>query len=326
MRNQLEMPLETGIKKKKNGFRKEFKKNSVLFLMLLPGLIVLFFNSYLPMGGLIMAFQRINFARFAFFGDWVGLDNLKVFFESPFAFTITFNTLFYNFMFIIFGTLAGLFFAIALNEITRKYAAKFYQTVMFLPYFMSWIVISYIVAAMMNTDYGFINSSILKLFHLEAINWYATPQFWPIIIIMLDIWKGAGYGSVMYLASITNLDNTYYEAAVIDGATKWQQIWKITLPLLKPMIVILSLLSVGRIFNTDIGLFYAVPMLQTNGALTTVASTIDTYIYVNLNSIGNVSAINIGAAASFLQSILGFVLVVTTNFIVKKIDSDDALF
>ena len=311
--------------KKKHGAHSEFRKNRMLFLMMVPGLVVLLINSYLPMAGIVMAFQKINYRRFAFFGDWVGLKNLEVFFKSPFAATITKNTLFYNFLFIIFGTIVALFFAIALNELTGRRKSKFYQTVMFLPYYMSWVVITYIVAAFLSNDYGFFNKVLLPLFGAQSINWYAEPKYWPAILVILNVWKGAGYGSVMYLAAITNIDQTYYEAARIDGATKMQQIFKITLPLLKPMIIILTLLSVGKIFNTDIGLFYSVPMIATNGGLTTTTSTIDTYVYINLID-SSASAINVAAAAAFLQSFLGFALVMITNAITKKISAENALF
>ena len=310
----------------KKMFRRELRKNGTLFLMLLPGLIVLFFNCYLPMGGIVMAFERINFRRFAYFGDWVGMQNLEVFFKSTYSFIIARNTLAYNFAFIIFGTVIALFFAISLNELNGKFARKFYQTVMFLPYFMSWVVITYIVVGFLNTNYGLINTCRLSLFNIDPINFYATPKYWPYIIIALNVWKGAGYGSVMYLAGITNIDQSYYEAARIDGASKWQQIWRITLPLLKPMIIILTLLSIGKIFNTDIGLFYSVPQLGSNGGLVKAVCTIDTFVYTNLMSGNSVSAINLASAAAFLQSILGFALVMITNLIVRKINEDYALF
>jgi putative aldouronate transport system permease protein len=319
------LPAANPKRKKKSGVRSEMRKNRMLFLMMVPGLLVLLINSYLPMGGLVMAFQKINYRRFAFFGDWVGLQNLDVFFKSPFAAIITENTLKYNFLFIIFGTVVALFFAIALNELTGRRKSKFYQTVMFLPYYMSWVVITYIVAAFLSNDYGFLNKVLLPFFGAQPVNWYASPQYWPTILVLLNVWKGAGYGSVMYLAAITNIDQTYYEAARIDGATKMQQIFKITLPMLKPMIIILTLLSVGKIFNTDIGLFYSVPMIVTNGGLTTTTSTIDTYVYMNLID-SSASAINIAAAAAFLQSFLGFALVVITNAITKKISAENALF
>lgn len=317
--------LEKPRSAKKSGVQSEIRKNRMLFLMMVPGLVVLLINSYLPVAGLVMAFQKINFRRFAFLGDWVGLKNMEVFFKSPFAAIITKNTLFYNFMFIIFGTIVALFFAIALNELTGRFKSKFYQTVMFLPYFMSWVVITYIVAAFLSSDYGFMNSTILPFFGKKPVNWYATPKYWPFIIILLNVWKGAGYGSVMYLAAITNIDQTYYEAARIDGATKMQQIFKITLPLLKPMIIILTLLSIGKVFNTDIGLFYSVPMIATNGGLMTTTSTIDTYVYINLVDT-SATSVNIATAAAFLQSFLGFALVLITNAITKKISEDNALF
>lgn len=310
-------------KKLKN--RSEFRKNFMLFVMMAPGILVLLFNNYLPMAGIVMAFQKINYSKFAFFGDWVGLKNLEVFFKSPAALNITKNTLYYNFMFIIFDTLIALVFAIALNELHSHFLGKLYQTIMFLPYFMSWVVITYIVVAFLNSQYGFFNTTLLPLLGLKPVNWYATPKYWHTIIILLHVWKGAGYGSVMYLATITNLDQTYYEAALIDGANKRQQIFRITLPLLKPMIIVLTLLAIGRVFNTDIGLFYSVPMLVNNGGLMDAVRTIDTYVYINLTD-ASASAVNIAAAASFLQSILGFGLVLATNAITRKVNAENALF
>lgn len=310
---------------KKRKVKSEVRKNRMLFLMMVPGLLVLFFNSYLPMAGLVMAFQKINYRRFAFFGDWVGLKNLEVFFKSPFASILTRNTLLYNFMFIILGTVVALFFSIALNELTGRMKSKVYQTIMFLPYFMSWVVITYIVEAFLSANYGYMNSTILPIFGHQPVNWYATPKYWPVILVLLNVWKSAGYNSVMYLAAITNLDQTYYEAARIDGATRMQQVFKITLPLLKPMIITLTLLSIGRVFNTDIGLFYSVPMIATNGGLMTTTSTIDTYVYINLTN-ASAASVNIAAAAAFLQSVLGFVLVLVTNAVTRKISAENALF
>ena len=306
--------------------RSELQKNAVLFIMLLPGLVILFFNNYLPMAGIVMAFQKIDFKKFAFFGDWVGLSNLKAFFTSTYSIATLRNTLLYNLAFIILGLILALFFAIALNELRGRNGRKVYQTIMFLPYFMSWVVISGVVVGFLNHTNGLMNTFILPALGMEPIKWYSSPEYWPYIIVGLNLWKNAGYSSVMYLAGINNIDINIYEAAQIDGASKWQQIWSITLPLLKPLIVILTLLNIGKIFSTDIGLFYTVPQLGTNGMLTRAVSTIDTYVYTNLISGNSVSAINLTSAAAFLHSIVGFVLVMLTNLIVRKIDKDYALF
>lgn len=319
-----------GMKQKhpgKRAFRKELKKNAFLFLMVIPGILVLLVNNYLPMGGVVMAFQKINYKNFAFFGEWVGMKNLSVFLTSPKAALIAKNTLLYNFAFLITGTAGALFFAIGFNELRGKIKSKIYQTVMFLPYFMSWVVITYVVIALLNTRQGLVNNTLQSLFGSSPVNWYMTPAAWPVILVLLNIWKYAGYNSVIYLANLSGFDPAYYEAAAIDGATKWQLIWKITLPLLRPMIIIMTLLQIGRIFSTDIGLFYSVPMIATNGSLSGVTSTIDTYVYTTLMSAGTSGgAVNVAAAAAFLQSVLGFSLVMITNLIVRKLDPDQAMF
>lgn len=222
----------------------EWKKNRFLFLMLVPGLIVLFFNNYLPMAGIVMAFEKINFKKFAFFGEWVGLSNLKAFFKSTYAPVILKNTLLYNLAFIVLGLVIALFFAISLNELRSQYGRKVYQTIMFLPYFMSWAVMTGIVTAFLNHTNGLMNSAVLPAFGKNPIKWYSSPKYWPFILTFINIWKGAGYGSVMYLASINNIDTSIFDAAAIDGAGKWTQIKSITLPLLRPMVIILTLMNI----------------------------------------------------------------------------------
>jgi putative aldouronate transport system permease protein len=302
---------------------REFKKNRTLIAMMIPGIIVLFFNSYLPMTGIVMAFQKINYSRLAFLGDWVGFKNFEFFLKTTDAWLITRNTLFYNITFIILGLVTSVFFAIALSELVNRTASNFYQTVMFLPYFMSYIVISYIVFALLGYEKGFVNNSILKILGHAPVNWYMEPKAWPSILTIVDTWKGAGYSSVVYLAAILNVDPSYYEAARIDGASKWQQIKCITLPMIKPMMIILTLLAVGKIFNSDFGLFYNVPM--NNGGLYNVTSTIDTYVYRTMTT-GAGSNFNMSAAAGLYQSVVGFIFVLITNKIVKTIEKDYALF
>lgn len=306
--------------------RSEFQRNSVLFAMLVPGTIILILNNYLPMFGIVMAFQKIDFKKFAFFGKFVGLNNLKSFFSSTYAPVIARNTILYNLAFIVLGLIFGVSFAIMLNELHGNRSRKVYQTIMFLPYFISWVAISGIVVAFLNPTYGVMNTTVLSSLGKEPIKWYSKSQYWPGLLIFINIWKGVGYGSVMYLSGINGIDQEIYEAAAIDGAGKWKQISKITLPLLKPLMIILTLLNIGKIFNTDIGLFYTVPQLGSNGSLMKAVATIDTYVYTNITSGSSVSSINFAAAAAFLQSILGFVLVMLTNWIVRKIDKDYALF
>lgn len=304
------------------GFSAELIKNKVLFFMLIPGTIFLLINNYAPMFGLVIAFQEVDYRKGVFRGDWVGFDNFKFFLDTAYAFIITRNTLLYNLAFIFLGLIVAVFFAIALNELKSKSLGKFYQSTMFLPYFMSWIVVSYIAFAFLGNEYGFINSTILKFFGIDPITWYAEPKYWPFIIVFLHIWKTAGYSSIVYLAAIANFDTEYYEAASIDGASRWHQITKITIPLLQPIIIIMTLLAIGRIFNSDFGLFYTVT--RDSGVLYPITNTIDTYIYRAMsNGVGDIS---MAAAAGAYQSIVGFVCVMLSNLVVKKIDPDRALF
>ncbi len=317
------MVANTGTQLRRRGER---TKTLALTAMLIPGLIVLFFNSYLPMAGIVMAFQKIDYSKFAFAGKWVGLRNLKLFFGSTYTPVIIRNTLLYNFAFIVLGKFFSMAFAIALNELRGLNAKKVYQGVMFLPYFISWVAVSYIALAFLHTDYGLVNRTILPMLGMEGKNWYQTPAAWPGLLIFFNLWKGTGYGTVMFLASIAGIDPSLYEAARIDGANRWQQIIHITLPMLYPMLIITTLLSIGSIFNTDIGLFYSVPMRSINGLLADVTTTLDTYVYVTFSSGGSASTVNLSSAAAFIQSIIGFVLVLLSNMVVKKINPDYVLF
>ena len=318
-----ELVANTGTQLRRRGER---TKTLALTAMLIPGLIILFFNSYLPMAGIVMAFQKIEYSKFAFAGKWVGLRNLKLFFGSTYTPVIIRNTLLYNFAFIVLGKFFSMAFAIALNELRGLNAKKVYQGVMFLPYFISWVAVSYIALAFLHTDYGLVNRTILPMLGMEGKNWYQTPAAWPGLLIFFNLWKGTGYGTVMFLASIAGIDPSLYEAARIDGANRWQQIIHITLPMLYPMLIITTLLSIGSIFNTDIGLFYSVPMRSINGLLADVTTTLDTYVYVTFSSGGSASTVNLSSAAAFIQSIIGFVLVLLSNMVVKKINPDYVLF
>ena len=318
-----ELVANTGTQLRRRGER---TKTLALTAMLIPGLIVLFFNSYLPMAGIVMAFQKIDYSKFAFAGKWVGLRNLKLFFGSTYTPVIIRNTLLYNFAFIVLGKFFSMAFAIALNELRGLNAKKVYQGVMFLPYFISWVAVSYIALAFLHTDYGLVNRTILPMLGMEGKNWYQTPAAWPGLLIFFNLWKGTGYGTVVFLASLAGIDPSLYEAARIDGANRWQQIIHITLPMLYPMLIITTLLSIGSIFNTDIGLFYSVPMRSINGLLADVTTTLDTYVYVTFSSGGSASTVNLSSAAAFIQSIIGFVLVLLSNMVVKKINPDYVLF
>lgn len=293
--------------------------------MVLPGVIWFLLFSYLPMFGTVLAFKDFRISRDGFFAsvmnsEWVGFENFKYLFSTDAAFVITRNTILYNLVFIILGLVLAVAVAIILNELANKKLAKIYQTGILFPHFLSWVIVSYFLYTFLSVDRGLVNN-ILDWFGIDAISWYNEPKFWPVIIIFMAMWKGIGYGSIVYLAAIIGIDKTYYEAAMIDGATKWQQIRFITIPMIKPLIFILTILNVGKIFNSDFGLFYQLP--RDSGALYSVTNTIDTFVYRGLMTLGD---IGMSTAAGLYQAFVGLILVLLTNYIVRKKDSDNALF
>jgi putative aldouronate transport system permease protein len=317
----LENQHEANLNKKPKGLAgivQEVIKNKVLFLLMLPGFLIMVANNYIPMAGLVLAFENYNYTD-KFFSPFVGLDNFKYLFTGTEAFTMTRNTILYNMAFIAISMVLPVIAAIILNELRNKRLAKLYQSVFFLPYFLSWVVVSYLVYSLLS-DLGLINS-ILQSMHLDKISWYLEPKFWPFIVICINTWKWTGYDTIIILAAIVGIDKTFYEAAAVDGATKLQQIFSITIPTLIPTISIVTLLKVGRMFYTDFGLFFVVP--KDSGLLYDVTQTIDTYVYRALARSGDNG---MAAAAGFYQAICGFIIVLTVNFVVRKLDKDSALF
>ncbi|WP_300379982.1 ABC transporter permease subunit [Clostridium sp.] len=310
-------------KKKKSQFKK-FKENMELLLLVLPGTIWFLIFAYLPMMGIVIAFKnwRIHgsFIESLIKSDWVGFDNFKFLFNSSDAWLITRNTVLYNVLFIVLGIVLPVTLAILLKELLNKKLSKFYQSSMFLPYFLSWVVVSYCLFAFLSPEKGYINGIITSLGG-DKISWYTEAKYWPLIIIFMSQWKAVGYGTVIYLASIFGIDKSYYEAAMIDGATKWQQIRYITLPLLKPVLIIMFITAVGGMFRADFGLFYQLP--KNSGALYSVTNVIDTYVYRGLTNLGN---IGMSSAAALYQSFVGLVLILVTNGIVRKVDNENAFF
>lgn len=299
----------------------KFKRYFWLYMMMVPGLIYIFINNYIPMTGIVLAFKKYDFKKGIYKSPNIGFDNFEFLFKTKDAFNITRNTLLYNAVFIILGTVVAITIAIILGEIKNEKMKKVYQTLILVPYLISMVVVSYIVYGFLNTQSGFINKSILEPLGMSAVSWYSNPKYWPFIIVIVNLWKSMGYNCIIYYATLIGIDKAYYEAAVIDGATRWQQIKNITLPGLKPTIITLTLLAIGRIFYSDFGLFYQVPM--NSGALIDVTNTIDTYVYRGLTQLNN---IGMAAAAGFYQSMVGFVLVLSANFVVRKISKENALF
>lgn len=296
-------------------------KSLPLFLIALPGIVYLIINNYIPMLGIFLAFKDYSFMKGIFKSDWNGFDNFEFLFMTKDAWIMTRNTILYNIAFIIIGTVLSIFVAILICELGNRKRVRIYQASLFLPNMLSWVVIGYIAYAFLNADTGFINNTILKGLGIKAVSWYTYSGAWPIIIIIVYLWKNIGYMSIIYTAAISGIDKSIYEAAAIDGAGKLGYIKSITIPLLKPTVVTLTLMSIGRIFFSDFGLFYQVP--QNSGALYGVTQTIDTYVYRGLMELNDVG---MSAAAGLYQSIIGFVLVLFANKLVRKFDINNALF
>ena len=305
---------------KKSTFAK-LKQYLPLYVMMLPGLIYLIINNYMPMAGLLLAFKRVNYSVGLFASPWCGLQNFEYLFSSSEAFAVFRNTILYNLAFIILGNALGVFIAIALDAIHSKFFKRFGQVVILIPYLLSTVIVSYIVYAFLSGNNGIMNMTILPMLGLDTVSWYNTPEYWPVILVVVYLWMTFGYSSILYYSTLIGIDKSYYEAASVDGANVWAQIRHITIPALRPTIITLVLLAVGRICYSDFGLFYQIPM--DSGLLYSTTQTIDTYVYrslINLNDIGR------STASGFLQSILGFICVFIANTVVAKIDRESSLF
>lgn len=299
-----------------------------LFLLSLPTVVWFAIFSYLPMFGIIISFKNYmlqpgkGFIYSLVASDWVGIDNFKFLFASADTWPMLRNTIGYNLLFIALGVVIPVTLAIMISNLYSQKFGKVCQTAMFLPHFMSWVVAAYFVFAFLSVEKGLVNNMIAATGG-EKIPWYSADAmgWWPFILVVMQIWKTTGYSMVVYLASITGIDSTYYEAAVIDGATKWQQAWKITIPLLKPIMIIMTIMAVGRIFNSDFGLFYQVP--RNAGPLYPVTQTMDVYIY---NALMKMNDVGMSSAAAFFQSVCGCITICLANWIVTKVDSENAFF
>ncbi len=303
------------------------KKTLLLLSMVAPGAIWLILLRYLPMFGIVMAFKDYKIYTKApslfnniMHSEWVGLDKFKFMFATSDSWLMIRNTIGYNALWIAMGLVISVAFAIMLSELTNKFVAKSYQTLMFFPYFLSWVVASYFVLAFLDPTRGLL-VNIQRSWGMEPINWYNDAKPWPIILTIASLWKTIGYSTILYLAAITGIDASQYEAASIDGATKWKQIFYITIPHLKTMIIILLIMNVGRIFNADFGLFFQVPM--NSGSLFSATQVIDTYVYRALMATNDVG---MSAAAGLLQNAVGFVCIMITNTIVRRVEPDSSLF
>ena len=302
------------------GSQRDRQTNVTLTLMALPGIILLLVFAYAPMFGLVIAFKNYKFADGILGSPWVGFDNFRFLFGADAALRVTRNTLLMNSLFIATGTLGSLTIALLMNEVYTSWQSKYYQTMLFFPYFISWVIVSYFVFGFLNGDNGMVNR-LLENVGLKPIAWYREAGYWPAILTLTHLWNSVGFGSIVYLAGMLGIDTAYYEAAKIDGASKWMQIRYITLPLLLPLVIILVLLAIGRIFNADFGLFFFVP--RDTAQLYSTTDVIDTFVYRSLVKLGDIS---MAAAAGFYQSVVGLLLVVTVNWVVRKINNDYSLF
>lgn len=291
----------------------------VYSLCAIPLLLIFVFN-YLPMGGLVIAFKNYKYDLGIFGSEWVGLKNFEFLIQSNDFARITWNTLSLNCLFIVFGTLAALAVAILLFEVKSRLSTKIFQTVLITPHFLSWVVVSYMVYAFLNPSYGLLNW-LLNVFGIESIDWYSKPEAWPTILTISSVWKGVGMDSVVYYAALMGIDESLFEAAEIDGASKWDKIRSIIIPELKSLLIILTILKIGNIFRADFGLFYQ--LTRDVGMLYPTTDVIDTYIFRTMRVVGNMG---MSSAAGLLQSVVGFILVVVTNGVVKRIDENSSLF
>lgn len=310
---------------KKKSFWYNLMKYRALFLMLLPGFVWFIFFFYIPVLANLVAFKDFHYSAGGFLeslkeSPWVGWDNFKYLFASKDAWIITRNTVAYNVVFLAVNVFFAIVFAIVMSELRNKKLVKVYHTMSLLPYFLSWVVIEYFVSAFLNPDHGMINNLLASGGH-EKIMWYSNPTWWPLILLVLNVWKGLGYNSIIYYASVVGISDTYYEAAMVDGANKWQQIKNITIPQLLPMMTILLIINVGNIFRSDFGLFYQIT--KNSGALYEVTAVLDTYVYNGLTSTGD---IGMAAAASLYQSVVGTCILLLTNALARRLDPDSALF
>jgi len=292
-----------------------------LFLMLLPGVIYLLINNYLPMLGIVIAFKDINFSKGLLAGKWIGFKNFEYLFKTADAFQITRNTILYNGAFILINNVVAITIAILLNEVKNKVLSRFYQSAILLPYLISMVIVGYLAFSILSIENGFLNKTILPFLGMKPIAWYGEAQYWPFILTIVNIWKNAGYLSVIYFAAVIGIEREMYEAAEIDGAGKWKQAFKITIPMISQVVVVMTLLQIGRIFYADFGLFYQVPMDA--GAIQSTTNVIDTYVYRSFMNLGD---IGMSSAAGLYQSVVGFVLVMLSNFAVRRIDRESALF
>lgn len=305
--------------KKKSIFR-DIMKNPVSYLMLLPAVIYSLVFGYCTIPYMVIAFQKYSYKKGITGSDWVGLKNFEFFFKSNDAVRVIANTIKLNLLFITFTTVCAVALAIMVNEVRQKRFKKVVQSCYLLPYFLSWVIVSYILNAMIGSKYGIVNQ-FLQTLGAGKINFYVQPKYWTLILVVLKVWKDLGMQMVIYLAAITGFDEGLYEAASIDGAGRWQMCRYITIPMLMPTVVMLTIMAVGKVFYGDFGMIYAI--VGDNGILYDATDVIDTFVFRTMRTIGSPSQ---AMAISLFQACMGFICVWGTNYIAKKKFSEGALF
>lgn len=301
-------------------FTHEVKRNGPLFVMLIPAVLFIVVFAYLPMSGLVLAFKDYRYNLGVFGSDWNGIENFRYLFSSGTGWLITKNTILYNLLNLFTSQALAILIAIFITEINKRMFKKITQSIIFLPYFISWVIVGTFVYAIFNYETGLLNNLITSMGG-EAVNVYSTPGVWPWIICCFNAWKWCGYNSVIYIAAIIGVDQEIYEAATIDGATISQRILHVTLPCIRPTVITMLLLQVGRILRGDFEMFYQI--VGNNGQLFNATDVIDTYVFRSLLQNSN---LGMSAAASFYQSALCFIIILIVNAVVKHIDEDYALF
>ena len=312
-------------KPRKGSFFRDVSQNRFSYLIALPAILYVFVFSYCSYPYMLIAFQKFRYNHSSIFdivfhGEWNGVENFKFFFESQNAFLVTYNTIYLNLLFILTGTVVSVLLALGLNELRNRWFVKISQSVMLFPNYLSWVVVAYILYSLLSAQYGLINKG-LKAFGADPVNWYTEPGAWPAILVLMRIWKGAGMNAIIFLAAIMGIDGSVYEAAAIDGATRWKQMTKITLPLIMPTVVIMTLLSLGKVMFGDFGMIYAI--VGDNGTLYQTTDIIDTYIFRALRQVGDPAQ---AMAIGLFQSAIGFVMVFGTNWLTRRFYPDGALY
>lgn len=300
--------------------RRRIKWNIPLTLMCMPAVIIIFVYRYLPIAGITIAFKDFRYDLGFLGSEWVGFKNFRFFFTSNDAWRVLRNTVGLNMLFIILGLITSVLVALLLNELRNRTVVKSLQTMMFFPYFLSWVVASYVLFAFLNHKYGILNTT-MEILGMKGIAWYREPKYWPFILAFMYLWKSVGYTSVIYYAGLMGINKDYYDAASVDGANKLQKMWHVSLPSIMPLITILTILAIGRILYADFGLFFQ--LTRDQGILYRTTDVLDTYVYRTLRVTGD---IGMSSAIGFFQAVVGFILILSTNAIVRRFSNDNALF